>query len=148
MDREINSAVIIFHPYIIDDGWNLPTEVVEEIEYKVKESCKTAYQRVCREYEEHRGKWLTLDVAEKYEAKSWIFRVMEDNRYAGMVRVIGEELQREYGVTELEAINIMNGCHVQDYVYKYYRIRNKIPVCVNEQAICNEVAEAYLRTAI
>ena len=68
MDREINSTVIIFQPYVIDDGWNLPAEVVEEIEYKVKESCKAAYQRVCREYEEHRGKWLTLDVAEKYEA--------------------------------------------------------------------------------
>lgn len=53
MDREINSTVIIFQPYVIDDGWNLPAEVVEEIEYKVKESCKAAYHRVCKEHEEH-----------------------------------------------------------------------------------------------
>lgn len=65
-----------------------------------------------------------------------------------MVREIGEELRREYGVTELEAINIMNGNNVEDYLNKYHRIQNRIPVNVNAQAICDELVFEYLELAM
>ncbi len=36
------------------------------------------------------------------------------------------ELEREYGVTELEATNILNGYHISDYVKKYEDYSNDI----------------------
>ena len=42
-------------------------------------------------------------------------------------------LMEEFGVTQLEATNILNGFHVADYVNKYYRIQNKIPLDIKEK---------------
>ncbi len=39
----------------------------------------------------------------------------------------------EYGVTQVEAINILNGYHIADYVNKYQRIQNLIPLDVKEK---------------
>ena len=60
----------------------------------------------------------------------------------------GEELQKEYGVTELEAINILNENNVDDYLNKYYRIQHRIPDYVNAQAICDDMAYDYLEMAM
>jgi hypothetical protein len=49
------------------------------------------------------------------------------------------ELQELYGVTELESINILFGYNVNDYVNRYYRMKNKIPNYVNQQEICCKV---------
>ena len=38
------------------------------------------------------------------------------------------ELQNVYGLTELEATNVLNGRNVMDYVYKYERIRTLTPI--------------------
>lgn len=38
------------------------------------------------------------------------------------------ELQKVYGLTELEATNVLNGRNVMDYVYKYERIRTLTPI--------------------
>lgn len=129
--------------HVIDDGWNLPKEVVEEIEFRVTVAKAEAYREVCRAHDLHKGKWLTLEVAQKYEAKSWIWRVISGEQYIGKVREIEEELQDEYGVTELEAINILRGFHHADYVNKYDRIRRKIPNYVDEQKIVAMVTEEY-----
>ena len=43
------------------------------------------------------------------------------------------ELMEEYGVTQVEAINILNGYHIADYVNKYQRIQNLIPLDVKEK---------------
>ena len=61
---------------------------------------------------------------------SWIYRVQNGNQYIGKVREIGEELRRLYGVTEIEARNILFERNVSDYVNKYDRIRNLMPVGV------------------
>jgi hypothetical protein len=133
-----------FHSYIVDDGWNLPHEVIEEIEYRIAEARSVAYKRVCEEHNRHRGDWLTAEVASLYPAKSWIYRIYEGNQYCGKVREMGMELQEKYGVTEVEAINILFEHNVSDYVDRYYRMKNRIFGYVDEQRICDEVIATYL----
>lgn len=142
--RENSRVTTRFNTYVVDDGWNLPYEVIEEIEYRIAEARISAYKRVCDEHNRHRGRWLTTEIAEQYAAKSWVYRVCEGNQYCGKVREIGEELQELYGVTEIEAINILFEHNVVDYVNRYYRMKNKIPVYVDEQQICDEVVSLYL----
>lgn len=47
-----------------------------------------------------------------------------------MIEYTTEEVK--YGVTELEAINILNGKCISDYVEKYNRIKNLIPLNVKK----------------
>lgn len=63
-----------------------------------------------------------------------------------MVRKIGEKLQEEYGVTELEAFNILleNTSNIKDYLTKYYNMEHMIPTYVDEQQICDSVVEEYM----
>ena len=96
-DREFAGTRTVYNSYVIDDEWNLPVEVVEAIDIQIQKTLKQRYSEICREHDLHKGDWLTADVARKYEAKSWIYRVWHDYQYIGQVREIGEELQREYG---------------------------------------------------
>ena len=43
----------------------------------------------------------------------------------GQRRTLRIELQKRCGLTELEAINVINGHHVQDYIAKYERKREE-----------------------
>ena len=128
--REKNGIPARFNTYVVDDGWNLPYEETEETDLQVIGSELEAHAEVCRQNRSHKGFWLTSDVARKYAAKSWIYRVQNGNQYIGKVREIGEELRRLYGVTEIEARNILFERNVSDYVNKYDRIRNLMPVGV------------------
>ncbi len=139
-DRENTGYRSIYKSYEIDDGWKeIPEVVIEEITFRVQREWNYTYKLVCKENSQHRGEWLTKEVADEYEAKSWVYRVLNDNQYTGMVRKIGEELQEKYGVTELEAINILNGRNVKDYVQKYFRIRHRIPLNINLQKVFDTV---------
>ena len=139
-DRENAGYRSIYKSYTIDDGWKkIPEVIIEEISFRVQREWNYAYKLVCKEQRKHRGDWLTKEVAERYEAKSWVYRVLNDNQYAGMVRKIGEELQEKYGVTELEAINILSGRNVSDYVEKYFRIQHCIPLNIDLQQVLDEV---------
>ena len=120
-----------FNTYVVDDGWNLPYEETDEADLQVVESGTKPYEEVCKQNRNHRGSWLTFDVARKYAARSWIYRVQNGNQYIGKVREIGEELRNLYGLTEIEARNILFERNVSDYVNKYDRIRNLIPIGVN-----------------
>lgn len=139
--REESSFTLTFERNIIDDGWNSPKEIFEEINFNTNESVTTALRRVYLQNKNHKGDWLTKDVARQYAAKSWVYRVFSGNQYIGKVREIGDELQKFYGVTELEAINILFERNVNDYLNKYYRIRNLIPSLVNPERKCHEVVE-------
>lgn len=132
--------------YVVDDGWNLPKEIIETIDFRIAEAKSEALWRVRYAHDHHRGKWIDADAVRKYQAKSWIFREYEGNQYCGMVRKIGEELQEEYGVTETEAFNILleKNTNVKDYLAKYYNIEHLIPACVDEQRICDAVVRDYL----
>lgn len=142
-DREASNVRNIYRTYIIDDGWKIPQEVIEVIDLRIEQAWKEAYIQVCQQRSKHKGKWLTRKVCFKYEAKSWIYRVLNDSQYEGKVREIGIELQKIYGVTEVEAINIMNGRNINDYVNKYYRLKNRIPLNFQAQDICNDVLDEY-----
>ena len=83
-------------------------------------------------------------VANKYAVDAWFYIDKNDGRYIREVREFGKELQDKYGVTELEAINILFENNVGDYVEKYYRIRNLIPASVDQQKICDMVVAEYL----
>lgn len=53
--RELARIVTQYRSYVIDDGWNLPYEVIEEIEYRIAEVWKDAYRRVCEEHNRYKG---------------------------------------------------------------------------------------------
>ena len=148
MDKEDIDIRTIFKSYVIDDGWNLPVEVIEAIDLRVQIAWQAAYRKVCREHKLHQGRWLTEDVVRRFGAKAWIYRELHGHQYVAEVREISRELQEEYGMTELEAINILNGHNIKDYLDKYYRIQHKIPLAVNEQEICDKVVKKYMAMAM
>lgn len=138
-EREISR----FIARVVDDGWNLPYEVVEEIMARIVKAYDDAYLTVCKLNRNHKGGWLTNEVAKLYETKSSVWRFVGDNRGTAKLAELRQELMENYGVTELEATNILNGRNVRDYVAKYDRIRNLIPLRVNEERIAYEVREEY-----
>ena len=46
----------------------------------------------------------------------------------GVRRDLKRDLMEKYSITEIEAINILNGNHIQEYVHKYDRKSNKIEI--------------------
>lgn len=143
MDRENRGYRSVYNSYVIDDGWRVPETIVEVINLRIQMAWEDAYRIVCKQKLNHKGDWISLKTAYEYEARAWIYRIFYGNQYIGELRKIGQELQEKYGVTELEAINILNGYHIKDYVDKYYRMENLIPIQVNVQKICNEVLDEY-----
>ncbi len=139
MDRESTSRRIIYKIYVIDDGWNVPQEVIEEIEFRVEESWTQSIGHMKKLRDSHRGGWLTLEDARRYHCIAKPFLAFYDGQYIKTVRRLGRELITKYGVTELEAINILNGYHLKDYVDKYYRIRHLIPSGFDGQQICDRI---------
>lgn len=137
--REKTRNPVRFNTYVVDDGWNLPYEEADETDLQVVGSELEAYAEVCRKNRSHKGLWLTSEVARKYAAKSWIYRVQNGNQYTGKVREIGEELRKLYGLTEIEARNILFEHNVSDYVNKYDRIRNLIPLGVGNSVYNDEM---------
>ena len=145
MDREQNGTRTITKSYVIDDGWNLPEEVIEVIDMKIQEAWEDAVKRMERLRSTHKGEWLSVDVARHYRQLAAPFLAFYDGQYIKTVRELGRELQDMYGVTELEAINILNGYHIKDYVGRYYRIENCIPEGFDPQRICNRIYREYAR---
>lgn len=76
---------------------------------------------------EHGYKWITEEVAEEYQDK---FKKQLQNGVSEVDACweLGAELQTIYGVTQIEAMNILKGYQVKDYVNRYERIRKLIPV--------------------
>lgn len=134
-----------YKTYIVDDGWNLPYEVVEEITFMMVESQSKAFKRLYEQKKQHKGDWLTEEVAYDYACRSLALRALSGNQYIGKLRELGEELQERYGVTELEAINILFERNVDDYVQKYYRIKNLIlPAEDRDEKTEDEMFRYYL----
>lgn len=103
--REKTNTRTVFNSYVVDDGWNLPYEVIEEIEFRIVEAKSIAMERVKKAHQQHKGMWLISDVARKYAAKSWIYRVIESNQYCGKVREIGEELHCHSAYSEQDGVS-------------------------------------------
>lgn len=61
---------------------------------------------------------LNQEIAIKYYKKAKRLR-KNDGQDIGEFRKLKNELMKECNVTEIEAINILNGFHISDYVKKY-----------------------------
>lgn len=70
---------------------------------------------------------LNQEIAIKYYKKAKRLR-KNDGQDIGEFRKLKNELMKEHNVTEIEAINILNGFHISDYVKKYELIsESKVP---------------------
>ena len=143
MDREYTKSRLICRRYVIDDGWNVPQEVIDDVELKVEESWRSAFLRVKKLQRAHKGEWITLADAWRYRCFAKPFLAFYDGQYIATVRELGEEMIERYGITELEAINILNGYHLEDYADKYYKIKHLIPDGFSAQRICDGVLAEY-----
>lgn len=92
------------------------------------EKVDRAKQRIDEENAQHGdAEWLTQEVCDKYrEAAKEIneFDPQDIRRH----RELRWEIQQKYGLTEIEAINILNGNNISDYLLKYRRIMNREPI--------------------
>ncbi|MDD3662251.1 MAG: hypothetical protein PHT84_00090 [Candidatus Pacebacteria bacterium] len=86
---------------------------------------------VKEQYDKHIGEWITIEAIQNYQMKAKLINI-HCNEDIGEVRDLRIEFQAKYGLTTLEAINLLNGMHVTDYLQKYYRIQNKIALQIKE----------------
>lgn len=90
-----------------------------------------------REYRLHKGDWLTQEVVAEFQRLA--NKLPDSNeQMIGERRRLCMRLVQEYGVTELEALNIINGKHAMDYVAKYERIREQISLYIPKDKVQKE----------
>lgn len=83
-------------------------------------------ERRRHERTKHRGQWLTEDVVSAYQEK--VKHCPDTNgQDIGTRRQLRKELQEQYGLLEIEAINILNGIHAAFYIEKYRRMKDCLP---------------------
>lgn len=92
-----------------------------------KEKEDKAQKRIDEENSQHVGEWLTQEVCEAYRQKAESINEY-DCQDVRKHRELRWELQEKYGLTEVEAINILNGNNISDYLLKYKRIMNREPL--------------------
>lgn len=79
----------------------------------------------------HVGKWLTEEVVVEYQALA--AKISDsNNQMIGEKRKLCIQLMNEYGLTEMEALNILNGHRAYDYIAKYERIRTLTPLYIKK----------------
>ncbi|MBQ9142925.1 MAG: hypothetical protein IJX63_14225 [Lachnospiraceae bacterium] len=93
-----------------------------------------------REYRTHKGEWLTIEAVTEFQRLADKLQDVS-GQISGEKRKLCMRLVKEYGVTELEAVNIINGNHVMDYVAKYERIRNQVPLYIKNDKAQKEEEE-------
>ena len=87
--------------------------------------------------EYHKGKWLTVEAVLHYRKLGAQLRDF-GNYMSGERRNLCLQLMDEYGVTEIEAFNIVNGYGGMDYVAKYERIRTQTPLRIVDKPIWHD----------
>lgn len=86
-----------------------------------REKVNKELERIINENKHHVGEWITEEDAKSYQEKAQnISTYGQDIRARRELRM---ELQRRFGLLEIEAINIINGFHTASYIKKYERIR-------------------------
>lgn len=84
-------------------------------------------ERLLNEQRKHKGQWLTKEAVDHYYERAQ--KCSGDNAQdIGARRQLRKELQEQFGLLEIEAVNILNGFHGAFYVEKYNRIRNCTPL--------------------
>lgn len=89
-----------------------------------------------RELKYHnKEKWLTEEIVVSFQKKAEELAGTE-GQITGERKVLCQKLMNEYGVTELEAANILGKFGgTKDYVNKYRRIREQIPLNIQKNRI-------------
>ena len=84
--------------------------------------------------------WFTKEVGDEYfeRAKS----LGESPNDVGARRILRMELQQKYGLLEVEALNVLNGYHIQEYVEKYKRIQKRTPTEIIRRSKDDEEPES------
>lgn len=78
------------------------------------------------------NKWFTAEIADEYQ-KKYRALLQVGKKEMEVRMVLCRDLKNIYGLTEVEATNVLKGYHVQDYVSKYERIRKQIPIIRKER---------------
>lgn len=82
--------------------------------------------------DEHQGKdWLTWEAVRKYCDRAKQLN-NTGQQSSGERRELCQQIMQEYGITELEAVNIINGYGAADYIRKYERIKNQTALKIDE----------------
>ena len=82
----------------------------------------------------HKGKWLTAEAVLHYRKLG--AQLLDSGNYmSGERRALCLQLMDEYGVSEIEAFNIVNGYGGMDYVAKYERIRTQTPLKITNKQL-------------
>jgi hypothetical protein len=73
--------------------------------------------------DKHKGEWITFEDAREYRDR---VEKLPDNGFQdiGERRELRKELQERFGLTEGEAINIINGYNMRDIIQVYDNIKN------------------------
>ena len=66
--------------------------------------------------------WLTTDICNEYYKRARQIMITDDN---GARRALRIELQNKCDITELQAINVLNGMHIGEYVHYYELMRGE-----------------------
>ena len=86
-----------------------------------------AREWVRKQHDEHKGLWLAAAACEEFQKRAK-YCAGNDGSDIGMRRALRKEFQEMYGLLEIEAINILSGYHVSDYLRKYYMIEHQLTV--------------------
>ncbi len=86
------------------------------------------YDALVRQVMENRNKSeeLTIEIANMYHARA--LKLANYGYDVGEQRKLRIELCELFGATELEAINILRGFHIMEYIQKYERMRQGIEI--------------------
>ncbi len=93
-----------------------------------------------RELQSHKGKWLTEEEVRKIQKRAEKLP-NTDGQMIGERRKLCFEIMEEYGIDEIEATNIINGYGSKNYVVKYSRIRNQVPLRIRRADEVEETEE-------
>lgn len=92
-----------------------------------KEKEDRAQKRIDEEHAMHKGEWLTKEICLKYKEEAQSINEF-DSQDVRKHKELRMELQERYGLTQIEAINILNGNNIADYVNKYNRVMMRQPL--------------------
>lgn len=89
------------------------------------------------------AEWLTLEICQVYRRRALELGTVNDT---GARRDLRIELQKKCDLTEVEAINILDGKHITEYVRKYDIMRGKdvagFEMTIRDRHILDAIADA------
>ena len=106
-------------------------EEEDEVDDEIKELLDALEEQdikyLTEKRKKHKGEWITQKAVDEYRARA-LCLWQNENQDVGERRALRIELEEWYGLTELEAVNILNGKYTPDILRKYERIQKLIPL--------------------